>query len=124
MAPEQLVDSKRAGPAADVYGLGGLLYAVLTLRPPIAGKNISKIIRQIQTGRVDAPRVWTEDVDPDLEAICLKALDFEPKRRHESADALARELEAWLRGSEGEETSVHLSRPPPGLHPTPTDGVE
>jgi predicted Ser/Thr protein kinase len=111
MAPEQLVDSKRAGPAADVYGLGGLLYAVLTLRPPIVGKNISKIIRQVQSGKVDPPRVWTEDLDPDLEEICLKALDFEPERRHESADALARELEAWLKGSDGEGTSVHLQLP-------------
>jgi len=111
MAPEQLVDSKRAGPAADVYGLGGLLYAVLTLRPPIAGKNISKIIRQVQSGRVDPPRVWTEDIDPDLEAICLKALDFEPEHRHESADALARELEAWLKGGDGAGTSVHLQLP-------------
>lgn len=111
MAPEQLVDSKRAGPAADVYGLGGMLYSVLTLRPPIAGKNISKIIRQIQTGRVDPPRVWCEDLDEELEAICLKALSFDPEGRHESADAFARELEAWLKKSDGEGTSVQLRLP-------------
>jgi serine/threonine protein kinase len=110
MAPEQLVDSKRAGPAADVYGLGGLLYSVLTKRPPIAGKNISKIIRQVQTGRIDPPRVWCESIDEDLEEICIRALCFDPDRRQESASGFARELEAWLKRGEGGE-AVKLRLP-------------
>ncbi|MBL4846904.1 MAG: protein kinase [Planctomycetes bacterium] len=103
MAPEQLVDSKRAGPAADIYGLGGLLYSVLTKRPPIVGKNISKIIRQIQSGRIDPPRVWCDSIDEGLEEICIRALCFDPERRQESADAFARELEAWLKQGSGDE---------------------
>lgn len=113
MAPEQLVDSKRAGPAADVYGLGGLLYSVLTRRPPIAGSNISKIIRQVQSGQVVPPSAHTPSLDPVLEQICLKALAFEPLERFPSADRFARALEAWLRRGETESDEVKLELPTP-----------
>ena len=111
MAPEQLVDSKRAGPPADVYGLGGLLYSVLTRRPPIAGSNISKIIRQVQAGKVVSPSEHVPGLDPGIEAICLKALAFEPSERYASADLFARALESWLKLQGGESDEIKLLLP-------------
>ena len=97
MAPEQVTDSAKAGPASDVYGAGAILYHVLVGRPPIQGKLLREILESIDKGVFDAPRALDPSVDPELEQICLRALEREPAQRYPTAHALALALEDWLR---------------------------
>jgi eukaryotic-like serine/threonine-protein kinase len=99
MAPEQA----RAGPgnatiAADVYGLGAILFALFTGRPPFQASSPVETLRQVIDHEPPSPRSINPRIDRDLEAICLKALDKEPRRRYSSAAALAKDLEHWLAG--------------------------
>jgi len=111
MAPEQIEDSKRAGPLADVYGLGGLLYTVICRQPPYTGKSVGTVLRKVQQGALDLPRDLVPDLEPDLEAICLKALAREPSERYESAEAFSRALDEWVKGRLGKSGPVRLKGP-------------
>jgi predicted Ser/Thr protein kinase len=111
MAPEQIEDCKRAGPLADVYGLGAILYATLTRRPPYQGKGLGTVLRKVQAGALEKPSKLAPGLDPALEAICCRALSVTPADRQPSADALARELEAWIKSQAGSAESVRLRAP-------------
>ena len=106
MAPEQALDSKEVGPAADVYALGGVLFAMLTGRPPFPGKSVLTVLEALVNEAPPAPRKLVPGVPPELDALCLRALSKRPADRPPSAAAFADELEglapfplpAWVLG--------------------------
>src|SRR5947199_4229238 len=90
MAPEQAVGNNAAvGSATDVYGLGGVLYQLLTGHPPFAGGATYETIKLLLDTEPKQPRLLDPKIDRDLSTICLKCLEKDPKRRYTSALALA-----------------------------------
>lgn len=99
MAPEMAAGAARtAGAAVDIYGLGALLFHLLTGRAPFVGATPSAIIQQLAVADAPSPRSLVPDVPRDLDSICGKALSREPRHRYVTAAALAEDLEWFLEG--------------------------
>jgi serine/threonine-protein kinase len=97
MAPEQAAGRSRdIGPATDIYGLGAILYCLLTGRPPFERGSWVTVLERVRTEEPTQPRRLRPDVDRDLEAVCLKCLEKEPARRYAGAGALADDLRRYL----------------------------
>jgi tetratricopeptide (TPR) repeat protein/predicted Ser/Thr protein kinase len=98
--PEQALGELDAvGPRSDVYGLGAVLYALLTGVPPHeSGSLVEALARATQPPR--APRQLRAEIPARLEAICLRCLAPAPERRYPSAAAVAEALETWLDGGD------------------------
>jgi PAS domain S-box-containing protein len=96
MAPEQaagrpdLIDCR-----TDVYGLGAILYEILTGRPPFMGSGTAEVLRKVREEEPVPPRQLFPDVPPALEAVCLRALAKQPADRPAAAAELAREVQGW-----------------------------
>ena len=98
MAPEQAVgNNAQLTSATDVYGLGAVLYQLLTSHPPFAGGTSYETIRLLLDTEPRPPRLLNSKVDRDMSTICLKCLEKDPQCRYPSALALAEDLEHWLK---------------------------
>jgi len=98
MAPEQAAgDNIKLTRATDVYGLGAVLYQLLTSHPPFAGGTTYETIKLLLEDEPRPPRLWDSKIDRDLSTICLKCLEKDSQRRYPSALALAEDLERWLK---------------------------
>jgi WD40 repeat protein/predicted Ser/Thr protein kinase len=99
MPPEQASDARgKVGRYSDVYGLGAILYYLLTARAPFQADTLEGIVTQVLQAETVAPRLLNASVSPDLETICLKCLEKEANRRYQTAQELADELGRFLSG--------------------------
>ena len=97
MPPEQASRGRgKVGRPSDVFGLGAILYFLLTARAPFQGESLEATISQVLQVDPVAPRLLNPSVPADLETICLKCLEKEPARRYATARALAEELGRFL----------------------------
>ncbi len=97
MAPEQAAgQADRIGRHTDVYGLGALLYQVLTGQPPFAGDGAGEVLRRVRDEEPARPRRHNRAVPAALEAVCLCALAKRPEDRYPSVAELARDVQRWL----------------------------
>jgi WD40 repeat protein len=99
MAPEQAAGtSKLIGPTTDVYALGAILYDCLTGRPPFRAASVLETLTQVIADEPAPPTRLNPGTPRDLETICLKCLQKDPKKRYGSAAELAEELERFQKG--------------------------
>ena len=98
MAPEQASGNLgQLGPAADIHGLGAILYEMLTGQPAFRGTSILETLEMVRTQDPVSPRRLRRSVPRDLETICLKCLRKNPDERYLSASLMSAELGRYLR---------------------------
>src|SRR5579864_3784360 len=97
MSPEQAAGRRGTiTTATDIYGLGSVLYALLTGKAPFTGDSVMDTLQKIREKPPEPPHKFNAKVPGDLEVICLKCLEKDPRRRYSSSQALADDLRAWL----------------------------
>ena len=98
MPPEQAGGSRgRLGRHSDIYGLGAILYYLMTARAPFQAPSLEATVTQVINTEPVSPRLLNPAVPQDLETICLKCLEKEPSRRYQTAQEVADELGRFLK---------------------------
>jgi len=96
MAPEQADGNiGQIDRRTDVYGLGAILYEILTGRPPFSGPDTREVLRRVREEEPTPPRLLWDDIPRALEEVCLRALAKRPADRFASAGELAQEVQQW-----------------------------
>ena len=97
MSPEQARGEwDRVGPASDVYSLGSTLFYLLTGRVPYDGRTSAEVVAKVKEGEFASPRSLSGEVPAALDAVCRKAMAFDPANRYPTAQSLADDIERWL----------------------------
>ena len=97
MPPEQAEGRlDRVDARSDVYSLGATLYVLLAGQRAFRDESVGTVLTKVLCGDFPRPRKVNPNTPPALEAVCLKAMSFEPQDRYDSAAALAQDLEHWL----------------------------
>ena len=97
MSPEQAIGRRGSiTTATDVYGLGAILYALLTGKAPFGGESVIDTLDAVRHHSPEPPRKFNGSVPHDLETICLKCLDKDPRKRYATAHELGVDLNNWL----------------------------
>ena len=106
MAPEQTCPDYEIDPRADIYALGGILYALLTLQAPHPNNNLKEIFQNKIKGNIIPPSKRVKSlnkrkefiVPSSLEAVIQKAMEVNPEKRYQKASYLKHDLENWING--------------------------
>ena len=99
MSPEQaMARSDLVGPASDIFGLGAILYAILTGQAPYGGRTRGAVLDKVRLCEFPRPRQVKAAVPPALEAVCLKAMAPKREERYATALELAADIRRWLAG--------------------------
>jgi len=126
MSPEQALDGgKSVGPASDLYGLGIVLYEMLTGKLPFTGGAISIVVHKAKQSAIISPLSFRPDLDPTLVAIVERAVQHEPDKRFADAGAFAAALKDWLE-SDSSPTSRMIVSPliSPAPKPVQASGIK
>lgn len=109
MSPEQAAGKRDAVDLrSDIYGLGAVLYFILTSQPPISGQAVAVTVDRAIRGEFVPPRSINSEIPRRLEAVCLKALSLKPEDRYANVEALSRDISLYL---DGEPVSARVERP-------------
>ncbi|MBI3409635.1 MAG: protein kinase [Planctomycetes bacterium] len=98
MSPEQANGRKDLGPATDIYSLGAILYELLTGKPPFRGETPLATLTLVAEQEPIPPRLLNPEADRDLETICLKCLEKDPRGRYATSESLADDLRHYMSG--------------------------
>ena len=100
MSPEFIKSrgKQRPGPAADIYAIGAILYSILTNGTPFSGLHQNEILRRQVEGNIPLPSTHSNQVDPGLEAVCMKALSVNPEDRYPSVLDMRKDIIACIAG--------------------------